>query len=93
MNIGGILIRREDLSAKDKKIVDELNRGWTGIKETHLQSIAGNAKPDGFPGIIVIASGASKVGIVFEIIKRGYVKELVIDKELADELTSSIESK
>jgi len=85
-DIGGFLLERERLRAADRKVVDELNRGWTGIKENHLKAVAGKGSPDGPPGIILVAAGAAKAEMVLEIIRRGYVNELLIDTDLATAL-------
>ena len=49
----------------------------------HLAAVARKAKPMGSPGVIVIAKGAAKARMVAEIIRRGFVNQLVVDASLA----------
>jgi len=82
-DIGGLLIARENLASRDQSLVEYQNAGWTGIREKHLAAVARKAKPMGSPGVIVIAKGAAKARMVAEIIRRGFVNQLVVDASLA----------
>jgi DNA-binding transcriptional regulator LsrR (DeoR family) len=81
-DIGGLLIERNE---SDKKRVAELNEGWIGIKERHFQRVTKASGKNG-PGVIVIAFGEEKAKMVFEIIKRGLVNELIIQTDLSKNL-------
>ena len=85
-DIGGLLIEKPGLNPRDHQLVKDLNAGWTGIKASHLERVAKSARPGRAPGVIVAAYGEAKAELVNEIIKRGYVNELVIDPSLADAL-------
>jgi hypothetical protein len=82
-DIGGWLIERKGLRDADLDLVQSLNQGWTGVKGPHFSKVAGNAKPSGAPGVILIAAGASKAAMIMELVKRGFVNELLIDSSLA----------
>lgn len=82
-DIGGLLLERKGLKTEDQKLVERLNQGWTGIKEAHLQAVARKATPQGLPGIILVAIGAAKAEMIDEILRRGFVNELLIDEDLA----------
>jgi DNA-binding transcriptional regulator LsrR (DeoR family) len=85
-DIGGWLLGRHGLRAADRRLVDSLNQGWTGIREEHLVNVAKNAKPGGAPGVILVAAGLAKVEMVRELVRRGFVNQLLIDTSLAKAL-------
>jgi hypothetical protein len=85
-DIGGWLLRRQRLSAEDRRWVDSLNDGWTGIKGAHLARVAGDAKQSGAPGIILLAGGGAKAEMVAEIVRLGLVNVLLLDSYLANAL-------
>lgn len=82
-DIGGVLVER---SARDAAKVRALNEGWTGVREHHLKRVAKEAAPGNAPGVIVIAKGKAKADLIIEIIRRGYVNEIIVDEELANEI-------
>jgi len=85
-DIGGWLIEKHDLRAAERRLVESLNQGWTGVKGVHFARVARNAEPDGAPGIILVAAGASKAEMVVELVKRGFVNEILIDSNLSSRL-------
>ncbi|HOX55995.1 MAG TPA: hypothetical protein P5205_03055 [Candidatus Paceibacterota bacterium] len=86
-DIGGWLLpRRHKLSVDDKRWVDSLNKGWTGIKGEHLSRVAREAKLNGPPGIILLAGGVGKAEMVAEIVRLGLVNSLLLDSSLAKAL-------
>jgi len=85
-DMGGLLLGREDLRAGERRLVDSLNQGWTGITAEHLVNVARGAKPGGAPGVIVVAAGPAKAEMVRQIVKRGFVNELLIDSSLGKAL-------
>lgn len=89
-DIGGLLVERPDIRPDDKDIVADLNRGWTGIKAHHLESVAAKAHSSEKPGVIVVAYGAPKAAMIMEIIRRGFVNELVIDETLYEALMKTL---
>jgi len=90
-DIGGWLIERPGLRAAERRLVESLNQGWTGVKDVHFANVARNAKPDGIPGVILVAASAAKAEMTRALVERGLVNELLIDSALADELKLSLE--
>ena len=88
-DIGGWLIERPDLRAKEHRLVKSLNEGWMGVREKHFKRVAANASPNGFPGIILVAAGPAKAEMLKEVVRQGLVNELLIDSTLAAALKSS----
>jgi hypothetical protein len=67
-------------------VVKSLNQGWTGIKGTHLESVARNATAGGSPGIILLAAGPAKADMVRELVRLGLVNEILVDLSLGKAL-------
>jgi len=86
-DIGGVLLSRSGLTRKEQELVDDLNDGWTGLHERDLVRIARAAKKNGAPGIVVIASGATKGELLHAAIQRGLVNHLVVNELLKEKLT------
>ena len=82
-DMAGVLFPKEGLEPKERKEVDELNVGWTGIKEEQLLRVAEHARISGRPGNIVLAAGKAKAPVLRALVKGGYVNHLIIDLELA----------
>jgi DNA-binding transcriptional regulator LsrR (DeoR family) len=80
-DIGGWLVPRPRITSKERKLVDELNNGWTCVKQSDLQRVARVAEKA--PGMIVVASGARKSELVRHIVELGMANELIIDEDLA----------
>jgi hypothetical protein len=63
---------------------------FTGITIADIEALAKRtAVSDGQdrrPGIVVLAIGENKARIVYEVVRRGLVTELIIDHDLAFEL-------
>ncbi|MGD0259318.1 MAG: hypothetical protein ABSD29_05765 [Verrucomicrobiota bacterium] len=85
-DIGGWLLGRRGLRADERRLVESLNQGWTGIKGEQLAEVARNAQPAGAPGIILVAAGPAKAEMVREIVRKGFVNELLIDSSLSTAL-------
>jgi len=85
-DVGGLLLGRENLPASERRLVDSLNQGWTGITASHLINVARRAKSGGAPGVILVAAGAAKAEMVQQIVKRGYANQLLIDSSLGSAL-------
>jgi DNA-binding transcriptional regulator LsrR (DeoR family) len=93
---GGILLPRDHVrdGSTERRLVDDLNRGWVGLRLEHLVRIADKAQVGGPPGIVVATAGHSKskallaarATMVQEIIKHGLVNHLIISADLADVL-------
>jgi DNA-binding transcriptional regulator LsrR (DeoR family) len=77
-NIGGVLLEREDLAAKDKGLIDDITRRWTGITRRHYEQCAKRN-----PGVILLALRNNKADVVLKCVELGLVTELIIDEDLA----------
>ena len=83
-DIGGALIARENLAPEKRRLVDELNRMWTGIDLGHIGAIARRAaNGEGGIGCVVVAVARERAPVAFEAVRRGLVTELLIDHDLA----------
>jgi hypothetical protein len=97
-DIGGILVprmrKRENEAAWN--LVKDLNRGWTGIRQSDLTRISAKAREDGPPGVILISLGdpaspdksAAKAEIIREVVRLGYVNHVVCSKAIASHLVT-----
>lgn len=91
-DIGGVIIAHSNLPSDMKNRIRDMNERWTGIDRGHLQRCAERANKKSRPGVIVVASGKAKAEMVREVVSRGLVNELIINRSLADglmELSSS----
>lgn len=90
-DIGGWLLEKPGLKPADKKLVDDLNRGWTGATLEHLSWVAKAAVPGQRVGVILVARGTPKAELILEIVRRGLVNTLLIDEELARYLKTMVQ--
>ncbi|PWU21228.1 MAG: hypothetical protein C5B50_02255 [Verrucomicrobia bacterium] len=86
-DMGGWLIARPNLKASDQSIVEQLNKGWTGIDGKALGEVAKSARSGGAPGVILVAAGKAKADMVREIVRQGLVNVLLIDLSLGTALS------
>lgn len=90
-DVGGVLFPRPGLDARGRAEVEALNSMWTGAKLSHLERIATRAAKSDRPGIIVVAMGGhERAAIVAEAVRYGLVNELIIDRTLAEALTTAL---
>jgi hypothetical protein len=85
-DIGGWLIEKPNLKPAEKKLVDDLNRGWTGATVQDLNRVANAAQPGKRPGVILVARGDAKAGLILEAIRRGLVNTLLVDSDLVAQI-------
>jgi DNA-binding transcriptional regulator LsrR (DeoR family) len=93
-DIGGILVPERDCGPDDRNFVNDLNHGWTGIKEHDLTAIAGRAREHGPPGVIVISMGdpsspdisKAKARIIREVVRLGYANHVICSNAIARHL-------
>jgi hypothetical protein len=90
-DMAGVLIPRTNLSPRDKSLVAELDEMQIGLKERHLRRIAQIGSVGNRPGNIVIAVGRQKAPVLFEVIRRGLVNEVIIDRSLVAALEQELE--
>jgi len=79
-DIGGVLIPRADGRRQDEVFV--LNEMWSGIRLEHVVDLTRRAANAGKPGVVIVAIGSDKAFILKELLVRGWVNELIIDKDL-----------
>lgn len=89
-DIGGILIPKPGASQSDVQKVDELNGMWTGITKDHLARIATRSANSGGAGVVVVAIGSERAGIIAQLIHQQMINELIIDWDLANTLEKII---
>lgn len=85
-DVGGILLERPNLSVADRKTVESLNDGWTGMRERDLRQIAAAAGETGRAGLVLVASSAAKAEVLLAAIRRGLVNRVVVDVLLKERL-------
>jgi hypothetical protein len=79
--------RNADVEAK----INRINTQWTGIQREHLSRCAERAwASPRTPGVIVLAIGRAKSGIVIEAVNQSLVNHLLIDQDLADALVEDL---
>lgn len=89
-DIGGWLLEKSGLNATDRRFVESLNQGWTGIKGDQLALVAKLASVNDVPGVIVLAGGTAKADMALEIVRRGLANELLVDSQLAGALQAKL---
>lgn len=85
-DIGGHLLKRDDLPKSKIRIVDKFNDNWMGIKRDHFKQVAESSHASKKPGCVVIAYHTNKASAIKAAIERGYVKNLIISDKLGHEL-------
>lgn len=95
-DVGGVLIPKPNLGMQDRKLVEELNHMWTGLKMNHLERMARitsankNRSAASGSGNVVVAVGARKAVVIYETVRLGLVNELIIDRALARALGQTV---
>lgn len=77
-DIGGVLLKKPDLSPGDETLFGDIESRWTGITRGHYEKCALRN-----PGVILLALAANKAEIVLKCVELGLVSELIIDSDLA----------
>ena len=86
-DIGGVLIPRRNLPPDEQDRVEGWNRCFTGIKKSQLERIARDPER---AGIVVVANGESKSGILSRVIELGLCQYAVLDRSLAEALSKEL---
>ncbi len=89
-NIGGLFLPREQIGRENARLIEMVNRRWTGIQLEDYLKCARRAKRNGVGGTIVIAFGG-KEEVTLECIRRGIATHLVIDAVLAAGLADQLD--
>jgi DNA-binding transcriptional regulator LsrR (DeoR family) len=84
-DIGGVLIRHSDLPEAEAKEFARIAAMWIGVSEEDLKGVVTRSAHmrKKKPGVVVLAIGANKTDIIYEVVRRGMVSELFVDQELA----------
>ena len=80
-DLAGTLLIKKGLNSTDQKIAENLNHGWTGLKESDLRRISRKS-----PGVVLICEGKSKAEVVAEAVRSNLVTRLICDRPLRDAL-------
>jgi len=87
-DIGGFFLSKHNPPTPEEKVIQDFNERWTGIKVDHVHHCAWEAAKRDRPGVVIVGIGKRKAEVVRECIRRGLVNELVIDHDLAKELSA-----
>lgn len=91
-DIGGVLIPRAGLKAREARAVELMNARWTGISREGLYQCARRAEREKRPGVVVVGVGERRIDLVLRIVEENLASELVIDGGLADGLGKRLKS-
>jgi hypothetical protein len=65
-----------------------MNERWTGIKLRDLERCAEEAAHGNRPGVVVLATDRNRKDMVLRCVEMGLINQLIISRELADELAA-----
>ena len=83
-NIGGVWLPKPDARSNHKRIVEEFNDRWLGVKKQHFESCCKKAAGKKRPGVVVVAFEPEKAEILRASL--GMVNRLIISQKLAERL-------
>ncbi len=90
-DMGGVLISAEGQCGKEFK---ELRQHWTGMTLKQVKRINENAEKTRGPGVVLCATGSTKVDILYElIVHHRVVRHLIIDHHLAEALSERLKQR
>lgn len=89
-NIAGNFLPKDGIPPEDAKFIEHVNHRWTGIRLAHLIGCATRAVEERNVGVVVVALGAEKAGVIIECLTRDIINRLVIDQELAAALSERL---
>jgi DNA-binding transcriptional regulator LsrR (DeoR family) len=86
-DLGGLMITRKAPTKSQQEKIDKkirlLNLRSLGIQERHFRACARSSLTSMTSGVVVIAMGAKRIGMVKRCVQLGLVNELIVDQELA----------
>jgi DNA-binding transcriptional regulator LsrR (DeoR family) len=88
-DIAGVLIARPGLSKAEQDTVARLNRGWTGLTVQDIKACVTRARQRGHGGVIVVCQDGQKHEFVHELVRRGLVNHLVVNRGAAKRLLAT----
>jgi DNA-binding transcriptional regulator LsrR (DeoR family) len=87
-DLGGLIIPRRNLDPVPSRRIAAMNERWTGIKQHDLERCAEEAARSRRPGVVVLAPDRHRRDMVVRCVELGLINQLIISRELADELGS-----
>ncbi len=84
-NIGGIFLKRPNLSPKDASRLDALGERWTGIQLKHVEKLARRSSEKNQPGVVVVAN-SGKREVVEQCVRLGLINQLIANTTLSAEI-------
>jgi DNA-binding transcriptional regulator LsrR (DeoR family) len=89
-DLAGVFLSKATIKQSGRKAkepqsdkLDKFNSRWMGAKEEDIGECAARAAKNKTPGVILVAVGKRKAGIVTECVRQGLVNQLIIDYDLA----------
>lgn len=87
----GVLMEKPGLDKTDRKFLDGIHDGWTGVREEHLRQCTEKASAGKAVGVVLYAIHKSRARPILSAIRRGIVSHLVTEMGLAVELKRLVE--
>ena len=85
-NLGGALIKRENLSPDGIEVLNDIESRWTGVTLEHFRQCVERT-----PGVILVALGHNKADVVLKCVEMGLVTQLLVDEDLAMTLWDKVD--
>ena len=85
-DMGGLIVAQRKLTPVQARRIDAMNERWTGIKQRDIERCAEAAAHSTHPGVVVLATEGNRKDMVLRCIELGLINQLIISRELADEL-------
>jgi DNA-binding transcriptional regulator LsrR (DeoR family) len=87
-DIGGLIVPQRKLTTPQARRIAAMNERWTGIKLHDLERCAEQAAHGKRPGVVVLATDRNRKDMVLRCVEMGLINQLIISRELADELAA-----
>jgi len=85
-DMGGLLLPRENPTEGGQSMLEQINRGWTGVKKEDLAVIRRNAVSRGSLGVVVVAFDPARHVAVRYVRDRGLADIILMSAALAERL-------
>jgi DNA-binding transcriptional regulator LsrR (DeoR family) len=90
-DVAGVFMEKPGLDKTDRKFLDGIHDGWTGVREEHLRQCTEKACAGKAVGVVLYAIHKSRARPILSAIRRGIVSHLVTEMGLAVELKRLVE--
>jgi DNA-binding transcriptional regulator LsrR (DeoR family) len=87
-DLAGVLIPKQNLTARQNEIVADLQLRWTGLTLDHLKKIAKRS-----PGVVVMATAAQKFDVLMEAIRLNVVTRVYVSRDLFERIKEGTEGR